>query len=177
MPSPAGVSWTVTRNQDRSRPCESVSNSGTMPGNLSHLIIETSMSPTGDDLMNAVAVIQDNNPRWYGGESGSHPSIPRSFCGVRFEDFSQDSVLTVELDSVRTPIWGDFHGKDGTVGGSLRNPGLAPQAPAAPVQVGSVSRHVLAPDAVTCTIPAPGIMILGSFGAGAISWLRGRHTV
>lgn len=170
--------WTVTQNQDQSWHYEYVFDRGSVSGNLSHLIIETSTNLIEGDIMNAVPVIQDGDPQWYKSQGKSNPGLPGAIFGIKFENPVQSSIVTFEFDSPRAPTWGDFYAKDGSVGGSLWNVGFLGQDPIAAPQNGSIDGHVLVPDTTTtATVPAPGAMILSSLGAGLISWLRRRHMV
>lgn len=158
---------------------------------LSHFIIETSSDDdfSNADIQNVVSttVSQDDDtlPMLYGPQGTSNVGIPESFFGVKFGKDVDPSNLTytVDFDSTRVPVWGDFYAKDGKDGGAdvyIFNNGFTVNDtdPTVAASNGSVGYHILRPDS-ECqpTIPAPAALILASVGIGFVGFLRRRHMV
>jgi hypothetical protein len=173
---PVTFSWTVSQNSDLSWHYQYVFDRTGSQGNLSHLILETSRDMEYSDIQNAIPDIQWSDPKWYLPSSGN-PNMPWWIYGVKFEPFAESSLSTIDFDSARAPMWGDFYAKDGSVGGSLWNAGFFAfdTDPTLAVGNGSLNNHILVPDTQTSIIPAPGALILGGIGASLISALRRRR--
>lgn len=170
---PVTFSWTVTQNQDLSWHYQYEFNSTDLQGEISHLVLETSLNFESSDILNPSSEVAGGGPQWNSSANGN-PNLPEPIFGIKFENISGE-VFTLDFDSPRVPVWGDFFAKDGDQGGQLWNAGLTLVDPMAPPQNGSIDNHVLVPDSVVSTIPAPGALVLGSLGAGLICWMRRRR--
>lgn len=104
-----------------------------------------------------------------------NPDMPGSVYGIKFNiaDDTEVTTLALSFDSDRVPVWGDFYAKGGL--GALWNAGFLTADPIVPPDDGSILSHVLVPDTTTTRIPAPGALILGSFGVALVGWLQGRR--
>jgi len=155
---------------------------------ISHVIVEVSdddpgpaftvnnlFSPTSNPL-NWIASpieIQTYTP------GPGNPGMPATVYGVKFNaaDDMDAKILTLEFDSDRVPVWGDFYAKGGA-NSALFNAGFAADDPTVPATSGSYEYHILVPDTMTVvSVPAPGALLLGGLGTGLLGWLRRRKAV
>ncbi len=129
---------------------------------LSHLILQVS---PGFDV--------DEERDYFGGSgytvvsepysTDGNPGIPAveddSWRGLKFEGFSEAIQWTIEFDSYRLPMWGDFYAKDGKDGGD--------DVIAYNSSFGDSDGlyKIVVPD--TAYVPIPGAVLLGVLGLGA----------
>ncbi len=163
---PVTFSWTVTQNGDLSWHYSYVFDSTDVKGTLSHLLLETSLNLTADDIFNDTP--SAGSPRLYEDGPGN-PNLPGPLFGIKFESVS-GAVVSIEFDSTRAPMWGDFYAKDGSVGGELWNAGFLDADPQAAADNGSLWDHILVPDTTTTIVPSPGAVLLSGIGIGLAGW-------
>ena len=140
----------------------------------SHFIISLSDNIQESDLFNFSSDIED--PPTFGtfGPSKSNPGFPtgETISGIKFDMTNEQD--TVEFDSTRMPMWGDFYAKDGKSGGlwnyayntdlgiavvnlqDYENPALD--------EHGNFLHKILVPDTII-TVPEPATICILALGA------------
>jgi len=173
---PATITWTVSDNPDFS--WHYVYELTVYRGDVSHMIIETSLDFTFDDVLNCS---EDYDVQWYT-PGPSNPEMPENIYGVKFDDLTETTEI-ITFDSPRMPVWGNFYSRDGKAGGgqnAVWNTGFVDPEfdPETPPSDGSYRFHILAPDTVVGeeVIPEPAslaLLLMGS--AGSVLHARRRN--
>lgn len=122
---------------------------------VSHLILETSIDLSADEITNVQGSFVDGEC-WAIGtydttQGFSNPGMPDSIYGIKFELGGEHTNLWFSFDCPRDPVWGDFYARNGVGGGEpsvLWNAGFVnPDVdPTDPVSAGSLLSHVVRPD-------------------------------
>jgi hypothetical protein len=133
-------------------------------GTLSHMSIEVSgenglpkFSLSPPDFFNSTItdkVFVDTH---------SDAGMPEPIYSIKFDELSTEPTWTVQFDSARIPMWGDFYAKDGDPAGYAFNTGFGydPYAGDNLAEYGYIAR----PD--TAYVPVPGAFLLGILGLGS----------
>jgi len=137
------------------------------PGDVSYMIIETSLNFTKADLLN----VSGGSPEigWWG-SAPSAPYIPGDIFGIKFDGNSGNPCI-ISFDSPRIPMDGNFYAKDGKAGqlgfNTAWNSGFScPKSGA----------YVMVPD-TSIVVPTPSAILLSSLGIGLVGWLRRRKSL
>lgn len=162
------ISWSVTPVSGGFRYCYELVVPGLFQSPaVSHFIVEVSENFGSNDFYNVIwdggassdiGLIEEPGP------SSANPGMPsdgdwndglKMNSPVGYEDLT----LTLQFDSPRMPVWGDFYAKGGSES-YVYNVGLGwPD--------GDDGRHIAVPDTV---VPVPGAVVLGSLGLGVASY-------
>jgi len=154
---PITLSWTVSQD-------ESVwhyqYNLVVPSHDISHMIVEASSNFTIDDVLNVFGDFQTLTVGDFSYANGN-PGMPGSVHGIKFDETSTTN-LTVDFDSRRIPVWGDFYAKDGVSSSTqifnvIWNTGFANVDPVVPAHNGSEAFHLLVPDTI---IPEPSTIMM-----------------
>jgi hypothetical protein len=139
----------------------------------SHFIIEVSDNFTEADISNL-----QGTTTWSVGtfdSSNGNPSIPEGFYGLKFDDLSGETSVTVSFETLRQPVWGDFYAKCGGSPPDVNtawNEGFSVSDPLDLPTNGTIANHLLVPDTI---IPEPGTLaLLAPVLLGGGVWLRRR---
>lgn len=169
---PARIEWEVGENEDGSWHYAYFIT--VYQGAVSHFILETSEPLPEGHIFDPSGqfeglIIGD----WFYPGSGN-PDMPGPVYGIKFDD-TWGTTFTVEFDSWRLPVWGDFYAKDGQTGGAglnqFWNSGFLLPDPTAPPWDTSIDDHILRPDSY---IPEPGTMTLLGLGLLGLGYIRRR---
>jgi len=129
---------------------------------ISHMIIEVSCNFTCADAFNKSGAFDHTEVGCFSACNGN-PGMPGFMKGLKFDDIDDNIInLTVEFNSRRIPVWGDFYSKDGKsycINNAVWNTGFCLDDPEISAHNGSEANHILVPDTI---IPEPAtIAILG----------------
>jgi hypothetical protein len=103
------LEWTITDNGDGT--FHYIYDFSDLSKDLSHLILEVSETFTLDNLLNSNRSNEPEDPQVYS-EGPSNPGMPDDIFGIKFAGDS-GSTYTLEFDSTRAPMWGNFYAVDG----------------------------------------------------------------
>lgn len=151
---------------------------------MSHLIIEASDADVGglaaftlappDYYGPTTSLVLDTYGPTYdkdGNPSKPNPYMPGEMYGIKWNNpLPSEDTWTLEFDSYRVPMWGDFYAVDGNKDGTGVYPtayntgfGVPYDGPWDPA---NLPFKILVPD--TSYVPVPGAVILGLLGLGAV---------
>ena len=123
---------------------------------ISHFIIEVSTQFDDDNFWNESGPFAGTEVNDFSQANGS-PSIPEGTHGLKFDDMS-GTMVVIEFDSDRRPVWGDFYAKGGgDATNEAWNEGFSRTDPLDDPGDGSIDNHILVPDSV---LPEPGTLAL-----------------
>lgn len=175
------LSWEVTDNMDGSWNYAYVY---TVPRKgLSHLILEVSDNFAIEDYLGTgypeLRLYCPDDP------GKSNPGLPDDIYGLKFEIPDNGDVLkySIEFDSTRSPMWGDFYAKSGKTKGNdvyAHNDGFTEDDTDPDIRLKLVvDDHIMVPDTVIIpppgpVIPSPAAMLLTALGTGVVAVCRQR---
>ena len=160
------ISWVVSQNEDLSWHYNYVLSVPETESAISHFILETSATFTGDNIYNMEGSFVGIEIKTHLAMSPGSPDQPVDIYGIKFDD-TDGTTLTIDFDSQRDPIWGDFYAKGGRkIKQQVWNGGITVVDPMG-IGNGSFNNHILVPDTTTSMgmVPEPASMLLISLGA------------
>lgn len=129
---------------------------------ISHFIIEVSPGFGAADYDNVVGNYGVIEIQTFD-QGNDNPDIPENMQGMKFDE---TAVLawTIEFDSIRMPVWGDFYAKGGREA-AIWNAGFGDD-PTSAVTNGSLQNKLIRPDSTI--VPEPTTVALLAMGLAAM---------
>ena len=159
-PGDSYMYWEVSQNENSSWHYEYVLSVPNGESEISHFIVETSPTFTEDDIFNESGAFHQIEIKNHLETSPGSPELPQDIFGIKFDD-AYGHLLSINFDSWRDPVWGDFYAKGGRrTPQQVWNQGLTYVDPDDAPANGSINNHILIPD----TIPEPASLLVMSVG-------------
>ena len=171
------LSWVVTDNGSGQWHYQYTFN---VPGgSIGCVIIEASPTFEDDNMLSVTSEpTSDHSVDTF--LTANHPSMPASMYGIQFCLTIDPTMLVIDFDSDRDPVWGDFYANGYFSGGLLLNyaynAGFLTPDPLVGPHNGSEQDHLLVPD-TTSKVPVPGAILLAGLGAALVGQLRRRRVL
>ena len=147
-PGVSEIFWEVTQNEDLSWHYEYVLSVPDTESEISHFILEVSPTFTANDIFNENGAFNQIEIKNHLETSPGSPELPQDIYGIKFDD-TYGNLLSIDFDSTRAPVWGDFYAKGGrNISQQVWNTGLTFVDPDDLPGNGSINNHILVPDSI-----------------------------